>query len=190
MRRRFSVHAASSAQARGDAARPDHRPRDGRPPRHHRRCGSSKGCHVHDRIVQDRYAEQLAQYVGPGDIIVDLAWNLGCADLLEWCYRNGVRYLNTSVELWDPYADRPLTDRSHALCPAHAPAANDRRLAEQEGADGDSRPRGQSRARVAFHQDGAARHRPQGADGETPRRPRRAPSRKAIGRSVSTRSRG
>jgi homospermidine synthase len=65
--------------------------------------------YVNDRIVEDRYAEQLAKYVGPGDIIVDLAWNLGCADLLEWCHRNGVRYLNTSVELWDPYADRPLT---------------------------------------------------------------------------------
>jgi homospermidine synthase len=65
--------------------------------------------YVNDRIVQERYAEQLAKYVGPGDIIVDLAWNLGCTDLLDWCNRNGVRYLNTSVELWDPYADRPLT---------------------------------------------------------------------------------
>ncbi len=69
--------------------------------------------YVHDRITLEHYPAQLATYAGPGDIIIDLAWNLGCTDLLKWCYRHGVRYLNTSVELWDPYADRPLvTDRT------------------------------------------------------------------------------
>ena len=65
--------------------------------------------YVNERITQEHYREQLAKYAGPGDIIIDLAWNLGCTDLLEWCYLNKVRYLNTSVELWDPYANRPLT---------------------------------------------------------------------------------
>lgn len=64
---------------------------------------------VKERVTQDRYQEQLGKYLKPGDIFIDLAWNLGCTDLLEWCYRNNVRYLNTSVELWDPYANRPLT---------------------------------------------------------------------------------
>jgi homospermidine synthase len=65
--------------------------------------------YVNERITIDKYKEQLGHYVSAGDIIIDLAWNIGCADLIDWCYRNNVRYLNTSVELWDPYADRPLT---------------------------------------------------------------------------------
>lgn len=64
---------------------------------------------VQERITREGYAEQLQRHVGPGDLIIDLAWNLGCTDLLQWCHDHQVRYLNTSVELWDPYADRPLT---------------------------------------------------------------------------------
>lgn len=68
-----------------------------------------------EQITHDDFQSQLARHVGEGDIIVDLAWNLGCVDLVEWCYRHGVRYLNTSVEVWDPYADadrRLTTDRT------------------------------------------------------------------------------
>jgi homospermidine synthase len=65
--------------------------------------------YVQERITLEHYAEQLAKYAKAGDIIIDLAWNLGCTDLLDWCYKHGVNYMNTSVELWDPYADRPLT---------------------------------------------------------------------------------
>ena len=65
--------------------------------------------YVQEEITREAYAEQLGQYAGPGDLIVDLAWNLGCTDLLDWCHKHEVLYVNTSVELWDPYADRPLT---------------------------------------------------------------------------------
>jgi len=70
---------------------------------------------VKEKIVRESMGQQLARYVGPGDIIVDLAWNIGCADILQWCYDNGVRYINTSVEVWDPYegaADRSPTERT------------------------------------------------------------------------------
>jgi homospermidine synthase len=43
--------------------------------------------------------------VGPGDIIVDLSWNVETHDMLEWCADHDVRYLNTSLEEWDPYGD-------------------------------------------------------------------------------------
>ncbi len=36
-------------------------------------------------------------------MIVDLAWNIGTADLLQWCREHGVRYVNASLEVWDPY---------------------------------------------------------------------------------------
>ena len=68
--------------------------------------------YVIERITEERFAEQLTRHVGPGDIIIDLAWNLGFMDLLAWCYRHDVRYLNTSIELWVPYADLPLTTDS------------------------------------------------------------------------------
>lgn len=70
---------------------------------------------VKDRIEQGRLAEQLATYVGAGDLIVDLAWNIACTDLLDWCHRHDVLYVNTSVEVWDPYAVRegaPPTERT------------------------------------------------------------------------------
>jgi homospermidine synthase len=43
--------------------------------------------------------------VGPGDILVDLSWNVETFDLLAWCGEHDVRYLNTSLEEWDPYGD-------------------------------------------------------------------------------------
>jgi len=37
--------------------------------------------------------------------VIDLAWNIGCIDIITWCHDNKVLYINTSVEEWDPYAD-------------------------------------------------------------------------------------
>lgn len=60
---------------------------------------------VQTRVTPENLHSTLAAYAAPGDLIVDLAWNIGCTDLLSWCHDNGVMYLNTSVELWDPYLD-------------------------------------------------------------------------------------
>jgi homospermidine synthase len=65
----------------------------------------------------------LAERVGSGDMIVDVAWNIDNATILQWCRDHGVRYVNTSVELWDPYdamestnpLDRTLYVRHQAL---------------------------------------------------------------------------
>ena len=49
----------------------------------------------------------------------------------------GVPYVNTSVELWDPYggAGRQAPDRANTLLEAHEPAAVDCQV-ERAGADG------------------------------------------------------
>ena len=47
----------------------------------------------------------LGDLVGPGDLIVDLSWNVETLDLLAWCGEHDVRYVNTSLEEWDPYGD-------------------------------------------------------------------------------------
>jgi homospermidine synthase len=70
---------------------------------------------VQDRIQQERLAEQLASQVGPGDLIIDLAWNIACTDLLNWCHQHDVMYVNTSVEVWNPYdgaEEKPPTERT------------------------------------------------------------------------------
>jgi homospermidine synthase len=57
------------------------------------------------RLTQDNYATVLGELVGPGDIIIDLSWNVETFDLLAWCGEHDVCYLNTSLEEWDPYGD-------------------------------------------------------------------------------------
>jgi len=57
------------------------------------------------RLTRENYAEFLAERTQPGDILLDLAWNIDTATILDWCFHHGVRYLNTSVEVWDPYED-------------------------------------------------------------------------------------
>ena len=68
-----------------------------------------------EKLGRDTLEEQLANYVGPGDMIIDLAWNIDCGELIEWCHNNGVRYVNTSIEVWDPYEgaeDKTPQDRT------------------------------------------------------------------------------
>ena len=77
-----------------------------------REFGASYHCEKIERATMGR---QLDKYVGPGDLIIDLAWNIGCNDILQWCHDHDVLYVNTSVELWDPYegaATKLPTDRT------------------------------------------------------------------------------
>ncbi len=60
--------------------------------------------YVQEYITPYNYAKILSKFVGPGDILIDLAWSIETLDLMVWCHDNNVRYINTSVELWDAYA--------------------------------------------------------------------------------------
>jgi homospermidine synthase len=62
------------------------------------------------RLTQENYTSVLGELVGPGDILLDLSWNVETLDLLAWCGEHRVRYLNTSLEEWDPYGD--IADKS------------------------------------------------------------------------------
>jgi homospermidine synthase len=64
----------------------------------------NRGVHyLRERIEKDTLPEQLERLVGPGDMLIDLAWNIGAEDIIQWCHDHDVNYLNTSIELWDPY---------------------------------------------------------------------------------------
>jgi homospermidine synthase len=60
-------------------------------------------------ITAENMVATLDDHLGDGDLLIDLAWNIGLSDLLEWCRERNVRYLNTSVEVWDPYLDPAST---------------------------------------------------------------------------------
>ena len=62
------------------------------------------------RVTPENIDEFLSARVSNGDILLDLAWNIDAVEILQWCRDHGVRYLNTSVELWDPYEDMAATN--------------------------------------------------------------------------------
>ena len=44
---------------------------------------TAKGVHfVRDRVTEENLAAILAKYVGPGDLIIDLAWNIDACEIL------------------------------------------------------------------------------------------------------------
>jgi len=70
---------------------------------------------VRKRVAPSNLAATLAKQLGPGDFLIDLAWNIDCCELLQWCHDHGVLYVNTSVEVWDPYAgarNKPPTEKT------------------------------------------------------------------------------
>lgn len=75
---------------------------------------TSQGVHwVQDRVTPENMGRLLAKYVGPGDMLIDLAWNIDACEILQWCHDRGVLYINTSTEIWDPYtgaADKHPTE--------------------------------------------------------------------------------
>ena len=66
--------------------------------------------YVMEKITFGNYRQLLKKYVGPGDMIIDLAWNIDCVSIVQWCRDNQVLYANTSVEEWDPYKDSERND--------------------------------------------------------------------------------
>lgn len=59
--------------------------------------------YVQERVTRENYPVLLSRYLDPGDLFIDLAWDIDTCEMLEWCHHHGVLYINTSVELWDPY---------------------------------------------------------------------------------------
>ncbi len=66
--------------------------------------------YVMDKVTAENYSGLLGKYVGPGDMIIDLAWNIDCIAIVQWCRDNEVLYCNTSVEEWNPYKDIERND--------------------------------------------------------------------------------
>ncbi len=65
---------------------------------------------VQDKVTRENLGTLLGRYVQAGDLLIDLAWNIDACEIIQWCHDQGVLYVNTSVEVWDPYTN---ADRKH-----------------------------------------------------------------------------
>ena len=59
---------------------------------------------VQARVTPENMVPLFEEHLSIGDLLIDLAWNIDCCEIVQWCHDRGVLYINTSVELWDPYA--------------------------------------------------------------------------------------
>jgi homospermidine synthase len=60
--------------------------------------------YVRDRVTEENMGALLGRHLSAGDLLIDLAWNIDACEILQWCHDHGILYINTSVEVWDPYA--------------------------------------------------------------------------------------
>ncbi len=59
---------------------------------------------VRAKVEKRNMGALLGKYLAAGDLLIDLAWNIDANEILQWCHDRGVLYINTSTEVWDPYA--------------------------------------------------------------------------------------
>ena len=65
--------------------------------------------YVQHKITKENLEQTLSQYLPKANgLLIDLAWNIGCNDILKWCHENHILYINTSVEQWDPELDMDI----------------------------------------------------------------------------------
>jgi homospermidine synthase len=41
---------------------------------------------VQDRVTPENLGALLGQHVSAGDLIIDLAWNIDCCEIVQWCH--------------------------------------------------------------------------------------------------------
>ena len=114
-----------------------------------------------DRVTPENLDEFLSARVGDGDLLLDLAWNIDNPTILQWCRDHGVRYLNTSVEVWDPYDDLERTQPlDRTLYVRHMELRRMKAVvARQPGRHRGRRARRQPRSGQPLRQAGALRDR-------------------------------
>ncbi len=77
-------------------------------------------CFVRERVTPDNLPELLARHVTAGGLIIDLSWNIDSVELIQWCHDHDVLYINTSLEVWDPYLEiRTRTPLEKSLYARH-----------------------------------------------------------------------
>ncbi len=77
---------------------------------------------IHYRVkelTRDTMGDDLAQLVGPGDLIVNLSLNIDGIEIVQWCLRHKVMYIDTSIERWPDVPDEKLDLAERTLYTTH-----------------------------------------------------------------------
>ncbi len=61
-------------------------------------------------LTKLNYEEILSKYLLANDILLDLAYNIETRCLLKWCHDHQICFVNTSVELWNPFGEKHKND--------------------------------------------------------------------------------
>ena len=64
------------------------------------------------KITPENLESVLSENAKSKGLLVDLAWNIGANDIIGYCQKNNILYVNTSVELWDPDEPKTVFDKT------------------------------------------------------------------------------
>ncbi|MBC6439295.1 MAG: saccharopine dehydrogenase NADP-binding domain-containing protein [Rhodospirillales bacterium] len=67
------------------------------------------------KIARDSIGAVLADHAVAGDIVVNLTVGVDSVPVMDWCHHNGIRYVDTALEIWDDQignADVPMAERT------------------------------------------------------------------------------
>jgi homospermidine synthase len=64
--------------------------------------------HICCAITEHNYVEVLEQYLSPGSVLLNLAYEVSSVDLILWCQAHDVLYLDTCIEPWSTGYDRQI----------------------------------------------------------------------------------
>ena len=68
---------------------------------------TTRGLRFYRRKITPKNLDRiLSEFLTSGGLLIDLAWNIDCCDILKWCHDHDILYVNTSVEIWDPEEKR------------------------------------------------------------------------------------
>lgn len=66
---------------------------------------------IQKEITPQNYKELLCHLLKENDLLIDLSVNIESLDLIKWCNNQEVKYINTSLEIWDtPTIKRSIND--------------------------------------------------------------------------------
>lgn len=78
--------------------------------------------YVQLKITKGNYRKVLRKYLKKGDFLIDLAYEIGTQELLNYCHLHGIKFINTSVEEFDHLSgnhkvpqDFTLYERNYAI---------------------------------------------------------------------------
>lgn len=76
---------------------------------------------IHKELNKNNYLDILEREVKlvSGDLFIDLSYNVQTEVICEWCFKNNVLFVNTSIEDWDPYDDITKDPRTYTLYYRH-----------------------------------------------------------------------